>query len=96
MSLSRKTRNFYLYVLFISNHYVEQNPSWNLSPIALYQHSLNGSIAQRPGGIWENAGCFLLATSAHLSVQGMQECQAMNEKDISEIPNSLQHTAILK
>lgn len=48
-------------------------------------------------GLYDNnADCLLLATSTCLSVQGMKEYQEMNEEDVSEIPYSFQHTAILK
>lgn len=47
-----------------------------------------------PGVYDKNADCLLLATSTHVSVQGVKECQAMNE-DIPEIANSFQHTVIL-
>lgn len=58
---------------------------------------INTALMGLHGGLGvydKNADCLLLATSTRLSVQGVKECQAMNE-DISEIANSFQHTVIL-
>lgn len=58
---------------------------------------INTALMGLHGGLGvydKNADCLLLATSTCLSVQGVKECQAINE-DISEIANSFQHTVIL-